>query len=104
MAGELGEWWIRSAIIGRLGGSCRREDPGVNCDTWATVGSLGGEGKRRKGKKEIKEGKRDSRRGRPCRGRAPTGKVGLGALLIFWGAGEWSGWRGSDLVSFSPGW
>ena len=34
---------------------------------------------------------------------APTGKVGLGALLIFWGAGEWSGWRGSDLVSFAPG-
>jgi hypothetical protein len=35
----------------------------------------------------------------PC----PDGQGRVGALLIFWRAGEWSGWRGSDLVSFAPG-
>src|SRR5882724_5166088 len=94
MGGELGGWWIRSASMGRLGGSCRREDPGIKAAPGAGKGNLGVEGKRKernKGrKKRLQDGHGPERSGvnMPC----PCGQSRVGDATDFLAGGgvEWT--------------
>ena len=94
MGGESEELWIRSGIIGRLGGSCRREDPGINAAPGARKGNLGVEEKRKEGNKGTKKRPQDgpgpegSGVNMPC----PCGQSRVGDATDFLAGGgvEWT--------------